>query len=56
LSWPGSADGYYLEYTTNLASGVWVSNPVTPTTVNGTNFVTQTTGAGGSKFFRLHHP
>ena len=56
LSWPGGAGGYYLEYTTNLASGVWISNPVTPTTVNGTNFASQTIGASGSKFYRLHHP
>ncbi len=56
LSWPASAGGYYLEYTTNLASGVWFSNPVTPATINGTNVVTQSIGASGNKFFRLHHP
>jgi hypothetical protein len=56
LSWPVGAAGYYLEYTTNLASGVWLSNPVAPSTVNGFNIVTQAISGGGSKFFRLHHP
>jgi hypothetical protein len=53
LSWPGGAAGYYLEYTTNLASGIWVSNPVAPTVVNGFNIVTEAIGNTGSKFFRL---
>jgi hypothetical protein len=53
LSWPGSASGYYLEYTTNLASGIWISNPIPPSTVNGSNVVTQPIDAVGSKFFRL---
>ena len=56
LSWSGGASGYYLEYTTNLASGIWVSNPVAPTTINGSNVVTQAISLTGSKFFRLHHP
>jgi hypothetical protein len=57
LSWPTSASGYYLEYSTNLSSGVWFSNPVTPTTLNGTNFINTIIGNGsGSRFYRLHHP
>jgi len=56
LSWPVAASGYYLEYTTNLASGIWISNPAAPTTINGTNFVTQPVSSAGNKFFRLHHP
>jgi hypothetical protein len=53
LGWPSAASGYYLEYTTNLASGVWVSNPVPPVTVNGSNVVTESIAGSGSKFFRL---
>jgi hypothetical protein len=53
LSWPASAGGYYLEYTTNLASGIWVSNPVPPTTVNGYNVVTPIIDDADGKFFRL---
>ena len=56
LTWPVSAEGYYLEYTTNLSSGIWFSNPVAPGTVNGFNVVTQAINGGGSKYFRLHHP
>ena len=56
LSWSGSATGYYLEYTTNLASGLWISNPAAPSVVNGTNFITQPVGGEGNVFFRLHHP
>jgi hypothetical protein len=56
LSWPNNTSGYYLEYTTNLASGIWVSNQVAPVTVNGLNVVTQGVSGTGSKFFRLHHP
>ncbi len=56
LSWPASATGYYLEFTTNLASGIWISNPATPATLNGTNLITQTVSNTGNKFFRLHHP
>ncbi len=56
LSWPVSASGYYLESTTNLASGIWVSNPVAPATVNGFNVLTQSVNNVGNKFFRLHHP
>jgi hypothetical protein len=53
LSWPGSVSGYHLEYTTNLASGIWISNPVPPSIVNGSNVVTQPIGGAGSEFFRL---
>lgn len=56
LSWPVTAGGYYLEYTTNLASGIWLSNPVSPATVNGYNVVTQSVSNTGNEFFRLHHP
>ena len=56
LSWPVSANGYYLESTTNLVSGIWVSNPVTPATINDFNVVTQSVSNVGNKFFRLHHP
>jgi hypothetical protein len=55
LSWPVSANGYYLEYTTNLASGIWISNPASPATVNGFNVVTQAVSNTGNKFFRLHY-
>jgi PA14 domain len=53
LRWPGSVSGYYLEYTTNLASGIWISNPIPPSIVNGSNVVTQPIGGTGSEFFRL---
>jgi hypothetical protein len=53
LSWPSSASNYFLEYTTNLASGIWISNPMPPTTINGTNVVTQGIGTNSSVFFRL---
>jgi hypothetical protein len=56
LSWPVSANGYYLESTTNLVSGIWVSNPVTPATINDFNVVTQSVSNVGNKFFRLHQP
>jgi hypothetical protein len=56
LSWPTAAAGYYLEYTTNLASGIWVSNPVTPAVVGGFNVVSQPVNSSGNRFFRLHHP
>jgi hypothetical protein len=56
LSWTSGASGYYLEYTTDLASGVWISNPAAPSVLNGTNFITQPVSGEGSRFFRLHHP
>jgi hypothetical protein len=56
LSWSGSATGYYLEYTTNLAAGIWLSNAAAPSVLNGTNFITQPVGGEGNLFFRLHHP
>jgi hypothetical protein len=52
LSWPESTAGYYLEYTTNLASGLWISNSIPPVIVNGNNTITEPIGSG-SKFFRL---
>jgi hypothetical protein len=55
LSWLVSANGYYLEYTTNLASGIWFSNQVSPATVNGFNVVTQAVSNAGNKFFRLRY-
>jgi hypothetical protein len=55
LSWPISANGYYLQYTTNLSSGIWISNPASPATVNGFNVVTQAVSSTGNKFFRLHY-
>jgi hypothetical protein len=56
LSWSGSATGYYLEYTTNLASGIWTSNPADPTVLNGSNVLTQPVSGKGNLFFRLHNP
>jgi hypothetical protein len=56
LSWPTAAAGYYLEYTTNLTSGIWISNPVVPAVVNGFNTVNQPVNNSGNRFFRLHHP
>jgi len=55
LSWPGTSSGYYLEYSTNLASGIWYSNLVVPGTVGGFNVITQAVG-DGNRYFRLHHP
>jgi hypothetical protein len=55
LSWPGNASGYYLEYSTNLSSGIWYSNVVAPGTVGGLNVITQAVGEG-NRYFRLHHP
>jgi hypothetical protein len=56
LQWPGAATGYYLEYTTNLASGTWISNPAAASVINGNNVVSQSIGTNGNRFFRLHHP
>ena len=56
LLWPDSGStGYYLEYSTNLASGLWFSNPAPPSLVGGTNTFTQTI-SNGVRFFRLHKP
>jgi len=55
VSWPGGNSGYYLESTTNLLGGVWVSNTLTPVTVGGTNTVTLPIGTN-NQFFRLVHP
>ena len=52
LSWPVSAVGYYLEYTTNLATGLWISNTVPPVIINGNNTFTEPIGPGNI-FFRL---
>jgi hypothetical protein len=53
LSWPVGSAGFHLEYTTNLASGIWVSNSVPPMTQNGYNTVTEIIDDAESKFFRL---
>jgi hypothetical protein len=53
LSWPVGSAGFHLEYTTNLASGVWVSNSVPPVTQNGYNTVTESIDDAESKFYRL---
>jgi hypothetical protein len=53
LSWPVGSAGFHLEYTTNLASGIWVSNSVPPVTENGYNIVTVILDVADSKFFRL---
>ncbi len=53
LNWPVASAGFHLEYTTNLASGLWVSNSVPPVTQNGYNTVTETIDDADSKFFRL---
>jgi hypothetical protein len=55
LSWPGNANGYYLEYSTNLSSGIWYSNLAVPGTAGGFNVITQAVGEG-NRYFRLHHP
>jgi hypothetical protein len=52
LSWPSSAGGFYIEYSTNLASGIWYSNPVTPVLSGGSYQVTLPIGSD-NRFFRL---
>ncbi|MEO5802738.1 MAG: hypothetical protein ABIR24_04350 [Verrucomicrobiota bacterium] len=54
VRWPDFA-GYNLEYKTNLTSGVWQTNAVTPTLNNGTNSVTLPIDSA-AKFFRLRKP
>jgi hypothetical protein len=52
LTWPSLATGYSVERCTDLAGGLWVSEPGTPITIDGMNQLeVQTTGFGG--FFRL---
>ena len=53
LSWPVSATGFHLEYTTNIASGIWVSDTVPPVTQNGYNTVTESIDDSESRFYRL---
>ncbi len=53
LSWPVGSSGFHVEYTTNLASGVWVSDTTTPVTQNGYNTVTESIDDADSKFYRL---
>ncbi len=52
VSWPNSGD-YTLLQTTNLASGIWVTNGSTISTVNGTNSITITAPRSGDLFLRL---
>ena len=54
VKWPHAA-GFYLEYTTNLNGGTWISNDVAPTFANNTNTVAIPVNSA-EKFLRLHHP
>ena len=56
VSWPSSASGYHLEYSTNLASGLWYSNSLPPVGTNGNQVVNQPVGSRGNLFLRLRHP
>jgi len=56
LQWPNSGSaGYFLEYSTNLTGSQWISNPVAPTLIDGTNFVPQN-ASNEVRFFRLRKP
>jgi len=52
LAWGTNTRGFALEYTTNLASPNWTSNPASPPIVNGQYTVTNPP-TGARKFFRL---
>ena len=51
LSWPGTANGYVLESTTNLTSG-W-SAAINPPTLFAGRFSVTNTVTGEAQFFRL---
>ena len=54
LSWPIAVQDFNLEYTTNLASGIWL--PESSQIVNTLTEHTVTVESGpGARFFRLHH-
>jgi hypothetical protein len=55
FSWATNAAGYYLESTTNLASGAWVSNSLPATVIGGSNILNIPVGTN-DQFFRLIHP
>jgi hypothetical protein len=55
LSWPASAGNFHVEYSTNLSSGIWYSNPLPPTLSGGSYEVTIPVGAD-NRFFRLVQP
>jgi Concanavalin A-like lectin/glucanases superfamily/PA14 domain len=55
LSWGTNTAGYYLESTTNLGSGIWVSNALPPTVIGRSNTLNIPTGTN-NQFFRLIHP
>jgi formylglycine-generating enzyme required for sulfatase activity len=54
LSWPAAATNYVLQTSVKLAPASWATITVpSPTTVNGTNFLTYTNDSG-TRFFRLY--
>jgi hypothetical protein len=57
LSWPAPADGWLLERSTRLDSGIWTQIPPPYMSGEGNWFVTlPRTGAPAAEFFRLHKP
>ena len=55
LTWPSASGGFSVQYSTNLSSGAWFSESVTPVLNHGTYSVTLPLG-GDSRFFRLANP
>jgi len=55
LSWPVSAAGFVLEYTTTLAPPDWTLDPNTPVVIGDQNSVT-VEATSGTKFYRLKKP
>jgi len=55
VEWPTNATGYTLEFSTNLASGVWSTALPAPVLVN-TNDVVTNGISSTSRFFRLSNP
>jgi len=54
FSWPSTSGGFAVQYSTNLSSGIWYTDSVTPVLSNGTYNVTLLIN-GSSRFFRLAH-
>jgi hypothetical protein len=54
LSWPIGVNDFNLEYTTNLASGIWLPENTQVVDMLTEHAVTVESGTG-ARFFRLHH-
>jgi hypothetical protein len=55
LSWPTNANGFGLEYSTDVTGETWTPFPAMPT-VLGNNFTVSSGVSNDAGFFRLHKP